>query len=83
MGTVEERFTQLTSAILRETSAFLALSEQEQHIVNMFDVRSFNFQDPESLYVNNITKNSCYSPATLTRVVSYSLENLVVKYVWG
>ena len=49
MGTVEERFTQLTSAILRETSAFLALSEQEQHIVNMFDVRSFNFQDPESL----------------------------------
>ena len=49
MGTVEERFTRLTSAILRKASAFLALSEQEQHIVNMFDVRSFDFQDPESL----------------------------------
>ena len=49
MGTVEERFTLLTTAILREASAFFALSEQEQHIVNMFDVRSFNFQDLESL----------------------------------
>lgn len=47
---------QLTSATLPEEFAFLALSKQEQHIVNnifivvnMFIVRSFYFQGPESL----------------------------------
>ena len=83
MGTVEERFTQLTSAILRKASAFLALSEQEQHIVNMLDVRSFNFQDPESLREQYNEEFLLFASHLNKGIVSYFLENLVAKYVWG
>jgi hypothetical protein len=37
-------------AVLKEAPRFLALTEQEQHIVNMFDIRSFNFHNPVSLH---------------------------------
>jgi hypothetical protein len=49
-GTVEDRLKQLTmTAVLKEAPIFLALTEQGQHIVNMFDIRSFNFHNPVSL----------------------------------
>jgi hypothetical protein len=38
---VEDRLKQLTTAVLKEAPRFLALTEQEQHIVNIFDIRSF------------------------------------------
>jgi hypothetical protein len=44
-ATVEDRLKQLTTAVLKEAPRFLALTEQEQHIVNMFDMRSFNFHN--------------------------------------
>ena len=77
---VKERFMQLTSATLPEAFAFLALSKQEQHIVNnifivvnMFIVRSFYFQDPESLREQyNEEFMLFHSSAILTlRVLSY------------
>ena len=46
---VEDRMKQLTSAILREAAAFLALGERERNIVKMFDVKSFDFHDPDKL----------------------------------
>ena len=49
IGTVEDRLKQLTMAILQEAPRFLGLSEQEQHIVSMFDVRSFDYHNPETL----------------------------------
>lgn len=47
--TVEDRLKQLTSAISREASTFLAQGEQEQRVVKMFDVKSFDYHNPESL----------------------------------
>ena len=47
--TVEDRVKQLTSAILQEAAIFLALNQQEQHIVNIFDVKSFAYHNPERL----------------------------------
>ena len=46
---VEVRMKQLTSAILRESATFLAPGEQERGIVKVFDVKSFDFHDPEKL----------------------------------
>ena len=40
---------QLTSVILREAAAFLVPGEQERDIVEMFDVKSFDFHDPDKL----------------------------------
>ena len=41
--------SKLTSAILRESATFLAPGEQERDIVKVFDVKSFDFHDPEKL----------------------------------
>ena len=46
---VEDRMKQLTSAILREAAAFLAPGKRERDIVKMFDVKSFDFHDPDKL----------------------------------
>ena len=46
---VEVRMKQLTSAILRESATFLAPGEQERDIVKVFDMKSFDFHDPEKL----------------------------------
>jgi hypothetical protein len=46
---VEDRLKQLTTAVLEKAPRFLSLTEQEQHIVNMFNIRSFNFHNPVSL----------------------------------
>ena len=48
--TVEVRTKQLTTAILAEAAAtFLAQGEQERDIVKMFDIKSFDFHDPDNL----------------------------------
>ena len=46
---VEVRMKQLTSAVLRESATFFAPGEQERDIVKVFDVKSFDFHDPEKL----------------------------------
>ena len=40
---------QLTSAVLREAATFLAPGERERDIVKLFDVKSFDFHDPDKL----------------------------------
>ncbi|CAB4039201.1 Hypothetical predicted protein, partial [Paramuricea clavata] len=40
---------QLTSAILQEAPIFLAMGEQEENVIKMFDVKSFDYHSSESL----------------------------------
>ena len=47
--TVEVRMKQLITAILAEAATFLAQGEQERDIVKMFDIKPFDFHDPDSL----------------------------------
>ncbi|CAB3977936.1 Hypothetical predicted protein [Paramuricea clavata] len=51
--TTEDRLNQLTSAILREAPVFLAMGEQEENVIKMFDVKSFDYHSSESLCEQN------------------------------
>ncbi|CAB4020272.1 mimitin, mitochondrial, partial [Paramuricea clavata] len=51
--TTEDRLKQLTSEIVREAPIFLAMGEQEENVIKMFDVKSFDYHSSESLREQN------------------------------
>ncbi|CAB3979842.1 Hypothetical predicted protein [Paramuricea clavata] len=51
--TTEDRLKQLTPAILRAAPIFLAMGKQEENVIKMFDVKSFDYHSSESLCEQN------------------------------